>query len=264
MTKGKVKNKFGIAKWRTMTPVAVPFEADTMNVVACFQNKFVTVFIKEIISPVFKDNNGQPLRLAHLMLQWNPLLRGNDDYFYKLKMMIKDELCGEQSEFVELGVARWREVNFKQTHLWVTPNGTPFPLGIVPTDAEQKLSSLKVDKFDIKDSDLQVCVVTTDNFVEVFVDSDEAEALYAASEHDIKDSKVEVISLSEAPIESGNVAWTDKAKAKLVKILSLADKQEHGIDLSIDDQQSVESSVLIDPNVADDIDSKLRIILSDG
>ena len=52
---------------------------------------------------------------------------------YRHFMRIKDELCGEDAEACEIYPSRRREVDTaNQYHLWVLPEGTPFPFGFFP------------------------------------------------------------------------------------------------------------------------------------
>jgi len=163
--------------WKRLIPFQVPPDAATSGVVAAFQNHLVTIFIKETDSQAFTDPQGKPLKMAHLMLQWTKDLKGTDEYFYMLKQKLKSELCGENSEFVELGPAAWREEDFKQTHLWVLPMGASFPVGIIPVDLEKAMADQVGGKENLVTKDeLEVFVVKHEeqDMTEVFSNKEEA------------------------------------------------------------------------------------------
>lgn len=213
--------------WTPMIPFQVPPEAAASRVVAAFQNHRATVFIKETVSPAFTDPAGQPQKMAHLMIQWAKGLRGTDEFFYRMKQKVKSELCGEQSEFVELGPGEWREQDLQQTHLWVLPQGATYPIGLVPSDIEGKMAEMAGGRENVvMKEELELFVVRHpgagpdgEELVEVFLDQAECEAMYGESK--IPESSVSGVELiGDIPTESPSTAWTEAAKKKLAGVLS--------------------------------------------
>jgi hypothetical protein len=212
--------------WSRLIPFQVPPEAAVNRVVAAFQNHIVTVFVKEVVSPYFKDPDGNSQVMVHLMLQWAKGLRGTDDYFYRMKQHVKSELCGPQSEYVELGPGAWREEDYRQTFLWVLPQGATYPLGLVPNDIEGKMSEISGGRENVvMKEDLEVFVVKhlgnedEDSVIEVFVSEDECNGFYG--DRPLPEgcqSGIEMI--GDVPSESTNVAWTDAAKAKVANVMA--------------------------------------------
>ena len=212
--------------WRPLVPFQVPPDAAVNKVVACFQNHLATVFIKETTAAAFKDPAGNPQFIAHLMIQWASGLRGTDEYWWGLKMKIKAELCGPNSEFAELGPAAWRTENLKQTHLWVFPEGASIPLGIIPVDIEKAMRQRVTGGGDlIMKEELEVFVVRhpsiegAPEITEVFASEEECKTMYG--EKVIPEtSKSGIEMIGNVPSESPLTAWTDAAKVKVSNVLA--------------------------------------------
>lgn len=212
--------------WSQLIPFQVPPEAADNRIVAAFQNHIVTVFVKEVMSPYFEDPDGNPQMMVHLMLQWAKGLRGTDDYFYRMKQRVKSELCGPQSEYVELGPGEWREENYRQTFLWVLPQGATYPLGLVPNDIEGKMSEIAGGRENvIMKEDIEVFVVKHpengdgNSLIEVFVSEDECSRFYGDCPLP-EGCKSGIEMIGNVPSESSNVAWTDAAKAKVANVMA--------------------------------------------
>lgn len=218
--------------WSPLVPFVVPQQAAANRVVAAFQNHIVTVFVKETVSPAFLDPNGEHQLMYHLMLNWANGLRGTDDYFYRMKQRVKSEVCGLQAEYVELGPGQWREEDLKQTHLWVLPQGATYPLGLVPSDIEAKMSEMAGGRENVvMKEDLEVFVVKHpenedgDSFIEVFVSEDECKGFYGDKPlPEGCQSGIEMI--GSVPTESSTVAWTDAAKAKVANVLEKSQRMQ--------------------------------------
>lgn len=206
--------------WRPLVPFLVPPEAAASRVVAAFQNHLVTIFIKETDSPSFTDPAGQPQKIAHLMIGWSDMKR-RDEIPYKYLQKAKAELCGEQADAVQLYPAAWREENFKQTHLWVLPQGAAFPIGIIPSDLEQKASEVVGGRENLVTKDeLELFVVKhEDDTIEVFASEDECKEMYGDNKiPEASKSGIEMI--GSIPPESTACGWSVKAKVKLANVLA--------------------------------------------
>lgn len=225
MKKKGVDRNLKFKPWKPLIPFQVPEEAKENGVVAAFQNNHVTIFIKETESPAFTTPDGQPQKIAHLMLQWISGLKGSDDYFYGLKQRVKRELCGEQSEAIELFPADWREQKFGQTHLWAMFQGATFPIGILPADLDKAMADMAGGRENvITKEDLELFVVRYNDkeITEVFESEDECKNMYG--DNDIPEESVYGIELiGNVPLESPTVAWTDRAKAKLANVMAKGD-----------------------------------------
>jgi len=223
--KGSDRN-FKYKPWKPLIPFQVPPDAQESNVVAAFQNGHVTIFIKEVESPAFTTPDGAPQKIAHLMIQWAKGLKGSDDYFYSLKQRIKRDLCGEQSEAIELFPADWREQNFGQTHLWAMLQGATFPIGIIPNDIEEAMSEMAGGRDNvITKEDLELFVVRhiEDGIIEVFESEEECRSIYG--DKDIPDtSNCGIELIGNIPMESPTVGWTDRAKARLVNVVAKGER----------------------------------------
>lgn len=221
MKKKGVDRNLKFKPWKPLIPFQVPEEAKQNGVVAAFQNNHVTIFIKETESPAFTTPDGQPQKIAHLMLQWVQGLKGSDEYFYGLKQRIKRELCGEQSEAIELFPADWRERKFNQTHLWAMLQGATFPIGIVPSDLDKAMADMAGGRENvIVKEELELYVVHhNEGIVEVFASEEECKNMYG--DNDIpEDSNYGIELIGNVPLESSKVAWTDTAKAKLANVMA--------------------------------------------
>lgn len=222
MKKKGVDRNLKFKPWKPLIPFQVPEEAKQNGVVAAFQNNHVTIFIKETESPAFTTPDGQPQKIAHLMLQWVQGLKGSDEYFYGLKQRIKRELCGEQSEAIELFPADWRERKFNQTHLWAMLQGATFPIGIVPSDLDKAMADMAGGRENVitkEDLELFVVRIYDKGIIEVFESEEECKNMYG--DNDIpKESVCGIEMIGNIPLESPTVAWTDGAKAKLANVMA--------------------------------------------
>jgi hypothetical protein len=241
--------------WRPMIPFQVPEAASASGVVAAFQNHRATVFIKETASPAFTDPSGQPQRMAHLMIQWAKGLRGDDGFFYRMKQRIKSELCGPQSEFVELGPGAWREFNdIKQTHLWVLPQGATYPLGLVPNDIDGKMAEIAGGRENVVTrEDLEVFVVRHPglahdggDLIEVFSSEDECKESYG--DKPIPEGAVfGVEMIGDVPAESPSSAWTALAKMKVENVIAKGKvsipEEEHPVPDLFYDKHTIEDDI---------------------
>jgi hypothetical protein len=232
MKKKNIDRNLKFKPWKTLIPFQVPEEAKRNGVVAVFQNNHVTVFIKETESPAFTTPDGASQKIAHLMLQWAKGLKGSDDYFYGLKQRIKRELCGEQSEAIELFPADWREQKFNQTHLWAMFQGATFPIGILPADLDKAMADMAGGRENvIIKQDLELFVVRHDDkeIIEVFESEEECKNMYG--DNNIPERSICGIELiGNIPLESPTVAWTDRAKAKLANVMAKGEAATRSIE----------------------------------
>jgi len=208
--------------WRTLIPFTVPPEAAMSGVVAAFQNHLLTIFVKETDSPAFSDPHGNPSKIAHLIIHWSDT-NHKGEIPYKFLQKAKSELCGEQSDAVQLYPAAWREDDLKQTHLWALPQGASFPIGLVPLDLQKKMAEAVGGRENlITEEDMQVRVLThADGIIEVFADEKEREEAYG--ENPVPDGTVAADKLiGEVPMESPLVGWTAKAKTKASELMAKA------------------------------------------
>jgi hypothetical protein len=243
--------------WKKLVPFQVPPEAKASNVVAVFQNNHATIFIKETESPGFITSDGSPQKIAHLMINWTKGLKGSDDYFYGLKQRIKRELCGEQSEAVELFPADWREQKFGQTHIWAMLQGATFPIGILPTDIDRAMSDMAGGRENvILKEDLELFVVNhIGGITEVFESEDECKRMYG-DKNIPDDSSYGIEIIGNIPLESNNVAWTDSAKAKLANVMAKGEAAastgiNHETPDLFNEQDTIEDEIF-DESISDD------------
>jgi len=216
-------------KWTGLIPIEPTPEQKMSRVIAVYQNDLAIVFIKEAYSPSFIEPEGEPQLVIHLMIQWAKGLNGSDEYFYDLKQRIKSELCGKDSECVELIPGKWREQDLKQTHLWVLGNGGVVPIGLVPKDVQAAMEKSAGGQENVLvKEDLEVFVVEHppegdgDPVLEVFASNDEFEAAY--SEISVPDGVITgVRMIGSVPVECENVGWTDSAKVKVANVVAKAD-----------------------------------------
>ncbi|MDD5511290.1 MAG: hypothetical protein PHI12_10830 [Dehalococcoidales bacterium] len=217
--------------WKAMIPVQVPPDAQTNGVVAVFQNHLVTVFVKETTSPGFFDKDGKPSKVAHLIISWSDPTR-HDEIPYRFKQKVKEELCTDFSDGVEIFPARWREQDLKNTHLWVLFPGTVLPLGLVPRDIDGSVAeSVGGQENMLTQEDIEVYVVkypvdTPDEeiggmVIEVFADEAECKSAYGDNPLPAH-AEAGVTMIGDVPQESPGVAWSDKAKMKMANIVTKA------------------------------------------
>jgi hypothetical protein len=224
--KGRRPIRFNPYKpWSPLFPFEVPPEAKQSNVLACFQNHLLTVFVKQIESPV-PGPNGEVSRMTHLLMVWTDKSR-KEEIPYRFKQQVKRELCGEMAEGVELFPADWREQDMIQDHLWVLEPGAVFPWGMVPDDPETAISNMLGGRENlVTREELEVFVVRHQvdggaEMLEVFESEDECTAMYKENDGEIPESSVAGIEMiGDVPAEGDGVAWSDKAKAKVGNVLA--------------------------------------------
>lgn len=209
--------------WEKLVQFDVPEELEKRGVVASYQNKWATVFLKEAIGHGLSNPDGTPMTVAHLVIHWDKDLKCNDSFFYRTKQRIKNEICGPNSEYVEIGPSVWRELkDLVDTQLWVTPEGGMFPLGLFPNDMEDAIAeAVGGEENIVRQEDLELFVVRhADGIVEVFYDELECKKMYKSSESEISNMSICAIErIGEVPVASENVAWTESAKGKLDLVL---------------------------------------------
>lgn len=215
--------------WSQLIPFDVPPNAKASNVIACFQNHLVTVFVKQAETPL-PNPEGRPSKMTHLMMVWTDPSR-KEEIPYRFKQKVKRELCSEMSEGVELFPADWREQDMVQTHLWVLEPGAIFPLGIVPVDPESAIAETVGGRENLVTRDeLDVFVVRypdpdpesdTGEILEVFESEDECKKIYRDQNAEIPDgASSSIMMIGNIPVEGEGVAWSAKAKAKVGGILA--------------------------------------------
>lgn len=224
------KNSGGRKKWSGLISIEPNAEQKLANVSAVYVNELVTVFVKEVYSPSFTDPSGPPQLVWHLMLNWAKGLNGSDEYFYILKQRIKSELCGKDSDCVEIIPGQWREQDTKQTHLWVLTGGNIIPIGLLPKDVDAAIEdSVGGAENMLSQEDVEVFLVeyktgdgSDDSILEVFASEEECKSAYG--DNDIPASaKKGIRMIGDVPAESNTVAWSQGAKAKLVNVISKAE-----------------------------------------
>lgn len=219
----RIGNRNAVA-WTQLQQAVVPEDAKKEGVIAVVQNALYTVFIKETRSHGFEamDESGEqkPMKISHLIIIRNDRKKKEIDWDHKQR--IKDEVCGQMCEAVEIFPAAWRRMDMTQTHLWVLAPGASFPLGIFPksiTDAETP-TDVTVTK-----EELEVFVVRGEvegkKYVEVFADEEEAKEMYDKAGNELTGGGIERI--GSVPTADDGAAWTDNAKLKVANIISKAE-----------------------------------------
>jgi hypothetical protein len=200
--------------WRPLVACETPQEAKDGGVVATFQNHRYTVFVKETVSPVMKMENGDPMPIVHLIIIRNDKkdLRSWDDI-----QRIKNELCNPMSDAVELFPAEWRRQPMTQTHIWATPPGMTFPVGLLPEMGAGGMDALT--KADIEVYAIPWTDEDGNEKFEVFADEEEAREGYKENGLDFPRNGT-IQRIGDAEPEGDSAVWTDKAKAKVAKVLA--------------------------------------------
>ena len=216
----KNRNK---VKWSPLQEAVVPDEAKKTGVVAAAQNSLYTIFIKETTAPGFEmpvpGGPPEPMKIRHLLILRND--RKKTEIKWEHKQRIKDELCGQMCEAVELFPASWRVQDMKQTHLWVLAPGASFPLGVFPKELANQSTPADVT---VTKEELEVFVVRGEDLIEVFASEAEAQKMYKEAGNELSGGGIERI--GDVPTVDDGAAWTDAAKAKVANIIAKAERMD--------------------------------------
>jgi len=91
------------------------------------RNNVYQVHVRTFDCPVIRNEDGSPVRMTHLSIKRNDREAIHD---WRELQRIKTELCGKEAEGVELYPAESRLTDrANQFHLWVLPEGMPWPFG---------------------------------------------------------------------------------------------------------------------------------------
>lgn len=205
-------NKF--KAWQSLVPVEIV--DNEAGIVAAFQNNRCLVNIKQVDSSFFRDESGNPMKMAQLIIR---MFDGGEPS-YDEKRRIKGELCHPNAEAVELIPGAWRDITeFKQTHLWVLPLGASYPLGMVPHDFDGKMESdPQSSASSISKDDVQVYVVKCEEVFEVFANDEEAKEAYEKNGSVIGDG--EFMNIGDVPVDDEKYVWSDAAKVKVSNLVA--------------------------------------------
>lgn len=204
--------------WQELQNVVVPPDAAIEHqVVACFQNSHVTVWVKQYNGINFMDPGGKVISWRHLMLTWK-IRSASDEEYHEMKCKIVREICGDRCDFVELGPSKWRDLKTKFMHLWVCPPGIVIPFGLLPQDVNGEMDKMSGGNV-VTAEDLELCLVShKSGILEVFASEEDCKKAYG--ENSIpEDAEMTVGRIGEVPMESPNAAWSDGAKSKLARII---------------------------------------------
>ena len=208
----------GQAAWTKLEPAQLTEEMKSQKVLAVFQNNLCVVYIKEA-GAIDGTNNSPPV--THLIIH----SKYGKELSYENKRNVKNELCSNDAEAVELIPASWRELKeIQQTHLWVLPLGQSYPIGLLPHDYEERIQKAQQDVIknsgvQINKEDLELFIVDQKEYKEVFMSEDEAIESYKRNNVDFPGGEIGTI--GKVPFDNDNYIWSEGAKHKAAILNSL-------------------------------------------